>query len=120
MSRPPNVSTLRDTTSTIPLSVDTSAWIARIRSVPPGSSRSSATACAMRSSPRAQIVTLQPSASSALAAAKPSPRVDPVMIATLSFSWRSMNVEIEEFGWQISDWKSDFPQNLQINLQSEI
>src|SRR5580765_570834 len=52
--------------------------------------RSSATAAAIPSSPRAQIVTLQPSASKAFAEANPNPRVEPVTMAILFVSSRSM------------------------------
>src|SRR5471030_2209953 len=91
MSSPPNVSTVRETIDATPSAVARSAATASTRAGPlaPASALSSAAASCSFASPRAQIVTRQPSATSARAVARPSPLLDPVTIATLSVSSRS-------------------------------
>src|SRR6185436_19624847 len=91
ISRPPKVSTVLITTSATPFSVDRSACTARTRSAPPGIVRRCSTAEAIPSSPRAQIVTREPSWTSAVAMASPNPRVEPVTMAIFSASPRSMS-----------------------------
>src|SRR5205823_6057098 len=78
MSRPPKVRTVVSTTFSTPAAVDTSAAIGRTEGP------SSFAAVARRSSPRAQIVTRHPSSTSTRAHARPSPRLEPVTMATLS------------------------------------
>ena len=91
MSRPPKCSTDRPTIAATPSAVDRSACTASTRS-PPLSRRSFSAAAARRSAPRAQTITLQPSASSARADASPRPRLEPVTRAILSVSCRSIRV----------------------------
>ena len=75
----------RDRRASTPAAVATSAATGQHAiGVAPASARSSAAASASRASPRAQIVTRQPSATSAAALASPRPRLEPVTMATLS------------------------------------
>src|SRR5438874_4739271 len=90
MSRAPKASVVRRTTASTPSGVDTSAATASTRESSCARVPNSAAAALRAASPRPQIVTRQPSATSARALAKPSPLLDPVMMAILSASWRSI------------------------------
>ena len=87
MSRPPNVSTVRATTVSTPAAVGEIGGDGQhpSRAVGAGERLSaSAAASASAASPRAQIVTRQPSSTSARALARPRPLLEPVTMATLS------------------------------------
>ena len=83
MSRPPNASTVRSITSSIPSAVDTSACTREHLRGRGATRLHFPRRVASRSSPRAQMHTRQPSAASALALASPSPRLEPVTIGDL-------------------------------------
>ncbi len=74
----------------MPSSVARSARTASTSAEPVAAAASSSAACDSASSPRAEMHTWQPSATSARALASPSPRLEPVTIATLPWSPRSM------------------------------
>ena len=73
-----------------PSGAETSAWTVNTRDASPQAAATSAAASASRAAVRAHRVTQQPSRASAVALARPSPRLEPVMMAILSVSWRSM------------------------------
>src|SRR6266851_4839641 len=91
-SRPPNVSTARLMTSWMPGAVDTSACTVAIMPGRFAAASTSSAASASCSPPRAQSTTRQPSATSARALARPSPRLEPVMTATLSVRPKSIRL----------------------------
>src|SRR2546425_1657974 len=92
ISSPPKVSTVRVTTVPTPSTDDKSAATASTRLSSAASRRSSPAALSRRASPRSQIVTRHPSWMSAVALASPSPRLEPVTMATLPVSSRSILV----------------------------
>src|SRR6478735_3038463 len=86
----PKALTAASTTERTPLSVDTSALTETTRALAAALACSWRAALASASSPRAQITRLAPSAASAVAPARPSPRLPPVTMATFPVSPRSI------------------------------
>ena len=82
MSMRPNVSSAARTTRSAPSGVATSAVTVRIDAAGRPRATSAAAAALSASAPRAHSTTRQPSSASACADASPSPRLDPVTMAT--------------------------------------